>query len=251
MAKKAKEKKRQAKKPWCKLFCIAVTGVIVFAVCLILYCWSLSSQVEKRFSGRRWSIPSKVFSDITVLYPGQKINRELFLSKLNRLGYRKIFQKPKQKGEFCLTGSHIDLFLHDLKVPSQTEDGFLVQIQFSQNFIIVIKRVDTGEPVSVLELEPEEIMSFFGPEREKRQLVSLKHVPRHLIDAIIVVEDNRFYHHHGFDPLGILRAFFANLRHLALRQGGSTLTQQLAKNYFLTPERTISRICYFIFFCKS
>jgi len=92
-----------------------------------------------------------------------------------------------------------------------------------------------------LELEPEEIMSFFGPEREKRQLVSLKHVPRHLIDAIIAIEDIRFYHHHGFDLEGILRALYTNLRHLALRQGGSTITQQLAKSYFLTPEKTLSR----------
>ena len=65
--------------------------------------------------------------------------------------------------------------------------------------------------------------------------------PRHLIDAIIAVEDIRFYHHHGFDPEGILRALYTNLRHLALRQGGSTITQQLAKSYFLTPERTLSR----------
>ena len=220
MGKKANRRKTPAKKSGWKLFCIAVTGVIVIAVGLVFYCWSLSSQIEKRFSGRRWSIPSKVFSDITVLYPGQTINRELFLSKLYRLGYRKVSHKPKQKGEFYASGAGMDLFLHDLKVPSQTREGFPVQIKFSQNFITMIGRLDTGEPVPVLELEPEEIMSFFGPEREKRQLVSLKQVPRHLIEAIIAIEDIRFYHHHGFDFEGILRALYTNLRHLALRQGG-------------------------------
>ena len=241
MGKKAKRKKRHAKKFGWKLFRIAVTGVIVFAVGLVLYCWSLSAQIEKRFSGRRWSIPSKVFSDITVLYPGQTINQELFLSKLYRLGYRKVSHKPKQKGEFCASGADMDLFLHDLKVPSQTREGFPVQIKFSQNFITVIGRLDTGEPVPVLELEPEEIMSFFSPERERRQLVSITQVPRHLIYAVIAAEDIRFYQHHGLDPRGILRALYTNLRHLALRQGGSTITQQLAKSYFLTPERTLSR----------
>jgi len=241
MGQKAKRKKRQAKKSGWKLFCIIITGGLVFAAGLALYCWSLSFQIEKRFSGRRWSIPSKVFSDITVLYPGQTINRELFISKLYRLGYRKISHKPKQKGEFCASGSGMALFLHDLEVPSQKQEGFPVQINFSENIIAGIARLDTGAPVPVLELEPEEIMSFFTPEREKRLLVSLKHVPRHLVDAIIAVEDNRFYLHHGFDPEGILRALYTNLRHLALRQGGSTITQQLAKNYFLTPERTISR----------
>ncbi|WAC07139.1 MAG: PBP1A family penicillin-binding protein [Thermodesulfobacteriota bacterium] len=230
-----------AKKSGWTLFWIAVSGVIVFVIGLCLYCWSLSSQIEKRFSGRRWSIPSKVFSDITVLYPGQTINRELFFSKLYRLGYRKVSHNPTQKGEFCASGSGIALFLHDFEIPSQKQEGFPVQVKFSENIIIGISRLATGEPVPILELEPEEIMSFFGPEREKRQLVSLKQVPRYLIDGIIVTEDNRFYHHHGVDPLGIVRAMLTNMRHLALRQGGSTITQQLAKNYFLTPAKTISR----------
>ena len=186
-------------------------------------------------------MPSKVFSDITVLYPGQTIRRELFLSKLYRLGYQKVSHNPRQNGEFFASGPGVALFLHDLFVPSQKQKGFPVRIQFSQNIITEIVRLDTGEPVPVLELEPEEIMSFFGPEREKRQLVPLKHVPQHLIDAIISVEDNRFYYHHGFDLEGIARALYTNFRHLALRQGGSTITQQLAKNYFLTPERTFSR----------
>jgi len=137
MGQKAKRKKRQAKKSGWKLFCIIITGGLVFAAGLALYCWSLSFQIEKRFSGRRWSIPSKVFSDITVLYPGQTINRELFISKLYRLGYRKISHKPKQKGEFCASGSGMALFLHDLEVPSQKQEGFPVQINFSKNFITV------------------------------------------------------------------------------------------------------------------
>ena len=241
MGKKDRRKKRHAKKLGWELFRIAITGVIVFAVALVLYCWSLSAQIEKRFSGRRWSIPSKVFSDTTVLYPGQKINREFFLAKLFRLGYRKVSRTPEEKGEFRASSAGMALFLHDLEVPSQKQEGFPVQIEFSQNIITLIERLDTGEPVPILELEPEEIMSFFSPEREQRQLVSITHVPRHLIDAILAAEDSRFYYHHGFDPQGILRALYANLRHFALRQGGSTITQQLAKNYFLTPERTFSR----------
>jgi penicillin-binding protein 1B len=104
-----------------------------------------------------------------------------------------------------------------------------------------MKRIDTGDPVPLLELEPEELMLFFGKEREERRLVSLNEVPEHLINAVLAAEDARFFRHPGMDPLGTIRALASNLRHGALREGGSTITQQLAKNYFLTPKKTFSR----------
>jgi len=116
-----------------------------------------------------------------------------------------------------------------------------VQIGFTENRIESITHLTTGEVIPLLELEPEEVMLFFGPERERRQLVSINQVPQHVIHAILGAEDNRFYHHQGLDPRGIARALYTNLRKRAIRQGGSTITQQLAKNYFLTPQRTLSR----------
>jgi penicillin-binding protein 1B len=101
--------------------------------------------------------------------------------------------------------------------------------------------LDNGMSLPILELEPEEIMRFFGPEREQRQLISIDQAPQHLIHAVLAAEDSRFYRHHGVDLRGVLRALYTNLRHGTIRQGGSTITQQLAKNYFLTPERTLSR----------
>lgn len=222
---------------------LKITGlfILLLSAGLVLYGWYLSARVEKRFAGRRWSIPSTVFSDITTLYPGQRINRSLFNKKLNSLGYREVSHKPRKKGEKKTSTSKVTIYLHDLKMPSLTRKGFPVIIRFLQNEIESINRADTGKSVPILELEPEEIMQFFGPEREKRHLISIQQVPEDLIYAVLAAEDGRFYKHHGIDPLGILRALYTNLRHGAIRQGGSTLTQQLAKNYFLTPERTISR----------
>ena len=134
-----------------------------------------------------------------------------------------------------------DIFLHDLQVLSRKREGFPVQIRFLQDEIASITRSDNGEPQTILELEPEEITLFFGAERERRQLVSLDQVSDQLIFAILAAEDSRFYQHHGFDPRGMLRALYTNLRRGAIRQGGSTITQQLAKSYFLTPRRTFVR----------
>lgn len=248
-------------------------AIVVITAILTIYCWHLSSLIDKRFSGRRWSIPSTIYSDITICYPGQDVNKTLLYEKLTRLGYRKIdknagnffdeetphpqppprgsskpYFKPPVfkppwgvKGEMRITESVWEIYLHDLEVPSRRRTGFPVQIRFDHDRIESIIDLDTNETVPILELEPEELMSFFGDEREQRRIVSFDEIPSHLIHAILAAEDVRFYQHHGMDLRAITRAFFTNIRHAAIRQGGSTITQQLAKNYFLTPKRTFSR----------
>lgn len=226
---------------WRRLLKGIVFVFVLTGAGLALYSWHLSVQIEKRFSGRRWSIPSRVFSDTTLLYPGQVMSLPLFHEKLEHLGYRKVSHRPERKGELRTLGAVMELFLHDLDMSLQKRGGFPVQIRLAGNRIVSMVRLDNGEPIPNLELESEELGQFFGPAREQRRLVSIDQVPLHLIHAILAAEDNRFYRHNGVDLRGILRAAYTNLRHSAIRQGGSTLTQQLAKNYFLTPERTFSR----------
>jgi penicillin-binding protein 1B len=208
---------------------------------LALYGWHLSEQIEKRFSGRRWSIPSKVFSDTTILYPGQSINRTSLMAKLEGLGYRKVSHKPLRKGESRISDTTLDLYLNDFEGPYRNRPGFPVRIDIKESSITAISHLETGQPIPILELEPEELMLFFGLEREQRRLVSVDQVPQHVIYAVLAAEDSRFFDHHGLDPRGIVRALYTNLRYGRIRQGGSTITQQLAKNVFLTPERTFSR----------
>jgi penicillin-binding protein 1B len=224
-----------------KIIKYALLVFILSVFGLAVYGWYLSNQVEKRFSARRWSIPSTVYSDTTLLYPGQRFDPSLFKEKLVNLGYHRVNHLPSRKGEIQIRPDALDIFLNDLKTPWTQRAGFPVQIGFSEDRIGTISRRDSGETIPILELEPEEIMQFFGPERERRQLISIEQVPEHLIRAILAAEDHRFFQHYGVDFRGILRALVTNLRHGAIRQGGSTLTQQLAKNYFLTAARTITR----------
>jgi penicillin-binding protein 1B len=218
--------------------------LIIFALggmALATYGWYLSNQVEKRFSARRWSIPSTVYSDTTLLYPGQHFNPSLFAEKLFNLGYRAVDHLPSQKGELQSEPDGLIVYLNDLKTPWNQREGFAVRIIFGKDRIETINRLDSGETVPILELAPEEIMQFFGPERERRQLISIDQVPENLVFAVLAAEDHRFFRHHGIDWRGILRAVMTNLQHGAIVQGGSTLTQQLAKNYFLTSARTLTR----------
>jgi penicillin-binding protein 1B len=205
------------------------------------YGWSLSRDVEKRFSGRRWSIPSTVFSDTTILYPGQRMKTASLSDKFKRLGYRPVDRKPEQKGELRSRGSSFEAFLKDIHLPILERDGFPVKIDIQKETISKISHGRTGEMIPLLELEPEELMHFFGPEREQRRLISIEAVPEHVKRAFMAAEDTRFEDHFGLDLRGIFRAAVVNFRHGGIRQGGSTITQQLAKNYFLTPEKTFTR----------
>jgi penicillin-binding protein 1B len=224
-----------------KITITSLVLVLLLGVSLVLYGWYLSRHIDQRFTARRWSVPSKVYSDTTLLYPGQRINPILLRNKLGALGYRQVSHPPAKKGELQVLPEAITVFLNDLKTPWNNRTGFPVRIAMTASMIESIIRTADKDTVAILELEPEEISLFFGSERERRQLISIQQVPGHLIHAVLAAEDSRFYQHPGVDFKGILRAFITNLRHGSIRQGGSTLTQQLAKNYFLTPARTLTR----------
>ncbi|BCS95728.1 penicillin-binding protein 1B [Desulfoluna limicola] len=206
-----------------------------------IYCWHLTGLVEDRFSGRKWQIPSVIYSDTTLLYTGRKVNLDSFKERLKGIGYRPTGDSPHKKGDYRVSGNELEIYLNDLNVPGKTRFGFPLLLTLKNNAIASMVRRDSGQPVPILELEPEVLMRYFGKTRELRQVVPIDEIPESLQYAVMAAEDARFYTHFGIDPRGILRAVYTNLRHGAIRQGGSTLTQQLAKNYFLTPERTFSR----------
>jgi len=224
-----------------KLYIIGTAILLSVLIGAGIYSWHLSRKVTERFSSRRWSIPSKVFADTMLLYPGQRLDLGHFHEKLNRMGYREVSGRPARRGEIQIIPNGISIFLHDLETPWKKRSGFLVDIEFSQNAIVSMTHRDNGTVIPLMEIDPEEIMLFFGHERERRQLVSISRIPEHVIHAVLAAEDSRFFQHWGIDPRGILRALVANLRHGRIRQGGSTITQQLAKNYFLTSDRSFKR----------
>ena len=214
---------------------VCVTGLALAVLVLAGYGWFAARDIEERFDGRKWRIPSRVYSDTTLLYPGQSISRDLLEERLTHLGYRPVKHAPRQQGRMRVKQDRIEVFLNDLRMPHRYRVGFPAAIGLGGKTIDSILDMRTGEKVPILELEPEELWQFFGPEREERRLVSIEQIPMHVRQAVLAAEDARFYQHFGLDLHGIGRAMLANLRSLAVAQGGSTITQQLAKNYFLTP----------------
>ena len=136
----------------------------------------------------------------------------------------------------------MEITLHDFLYPGGEFEGFPVRIETVEG---TIKRLrDLREPakeIYAVDLEPELITGLFEQVWEERKLVSLSEVPEHTVGAVIAVEDHRFYEHFGLDLPSIARALLANLEAGRIVQGASTLTQQLVKNFYLTPKRTFSR----------
>ncbi len=224
-----------------KLVSVLFILCMVLSVCFSYIFYYYSNIVEEKFTGRKWSVPTTVYSDTTFMYPGQKINKSLFKEKLKTLLYKEVFNMPEKKGEVFFLSDKILIFLKDIDLPFFKRDGFFVKIILKNQSIVSIVNISTKKSVLILEIEPEEVFRFFGKDYEQRHLVSIKKIPGYLKNAVISAEDKNFYSHFGIDIKGILRAFYLNIKHFDIRQGGSTITQQLAKNFFLTHKRTYLR----------
>lgn len=196
---------------------------------------------EKLGQHRKWNLPSRVFSDAEYVYPGFDIRVRRLVEKLDRLGYRNTGADIATPGDYALTQEHLDVYLHDFEYPQENFKGFPVRFELLRNVIERIEDITTHTTIELVRLEPEVIAPIFDERMEDRTIITLQDVPPKLLEAIILIEDERFFRHHGVDPIGILRAAAANLVAMRIVQGGSTLTQQLVKNYFLSPRKSFLR----------
>ncbi len=220
---------------------LAIAG---FLAGLMLSSWilELDDIVVDRFAGKRFSVPSKVFSAPLVVYPGVDWQRIDLAGWFERLGYR---AQPAggrlAPGRFTWAPGAVRVHLRAFSHPLRSEPARDLVLKLAGGRISEIIDAPTRATVDVVVLEPEPVSAFLGSDREQRELVEIDDVPPHLIDAIYAVEDRRFEEHHGIDLRRIIGAMLVNLRSGKIEQGASTLTQQLVKNFFLTPERTFSR----------
>src|SRR3990170_32574 len=225
---------------------IALMAVLFVVPTAIYYFYSyytsLETELVTRFSGKRWDIPSRIYYDSLIVYPGQNLKDLGFLDRLARLNYHRIGpnEKVSARGEYSFDAkrSRLVLFLHSFGYPYRRFDGELVEMRISpdQRILLMADPV-TQKPIFSIELEPELISGIFQGVWEQRRLIRLSQIPPAMIDAILAAEDHRFYEHHGIDPMRIAKAAWVDLISGRLRQGGSTLTQQLMKNFFLTQKR--------------
>jgi penicillin-binding protein 1B len=232
-----------------KIALIGVGAIILFALPPTLWLFfsyydGLENEVVTRFSGKRWNIPSRIYSESVSVYPGQNLNDLGFFERLARLDYHPVpMGKVTTRGEYSYdrTRGKLNIFLHSFAYPYKTFSGQLVDISLKNDTIASMQDGVSHEPVYAVELEPELISGIFEGEWEQRRLVRLSQIPPTMINAILAAEDHRFYEHHGVDLVRTVKAAWIDFTSRQVRQGGSTLTQQLMKNFFLTRERSYQR----------
>ena len=214
---------------------LGLVGLVVLAGFAVY----LDAVVQEKFSGKRWTIPAKVYARPLELFVGQKLSKDDFLVELDALGYRResVANGP---GAASVNGNTVDLNTRGFQFYEGLEQAQRVRVRFSGDYVAGLSAANDAK-LAVVRLEPLLIGGLYPKNLEDRILIKLDQVPPYLLDTLVAVEDRDFYHHFGVSPKSIARAVWVNTSSGAMRQGGSTLTQQLVKNFFLTNERSLSR----------
>jgi penicillin-binding protein 1B len=203
------------------------------------YVFYLDHQVVKQFEGRRWTLPAQVYAAPLELYAGAPLPLPELQHELERLHYRKA-DKADHPGTYRVAGEHVEVALRPANFADETRPAQQLTITGGGAGILHLQD-GSGQELPVLRLEPLLIGSIFPTHGEDRIIVTPQEVPPLLPAALKAVEDRKFDTHHGIDPMAMLRAAWVNARAGQIEQGGSTLTQQLVRSYFLSTRQTFSR----------
>jgi len=200
--------------------------------------WWLNGQVVSRFEGQKWQVPSEVYSAPIILASGAPWKKQDLENLLEETGYR--FGRNSQKVGWAArsrtkVSAHLRSYVDHLGFHESERRIFSFQ-----DGRLVIQALN-GDEIGEARIEPQRIGFLYGGNTESRQILTYDEIPKPLMDILVAVEDQDFYHHWGISLTGIARAVVVNFTHGSRRQGGSTLTQQLVKNMYLSSERTYTR----------
>jgi penicillin-binding protein 1B len=214
-----------------KLF---LTAALAAALCIIY----LDAKITSTFSDKMWELPAEVYARPLELFVGARVSRDDLAYELAALGYRTV-TSVRNPGEVVQRGDSFEIFTRGFSFPGERESARRIKLEIRNARVSVLSA--GGRKIELMRLDPVHIGGIYPSHGGDRVLVRLADVPESLRLGLLSIEDRGFYEHWGFSISGIARAALSNFRSGQVVAGGSTITQQLVKNYYLTPERTLIR----------
>src|SRR5258705_5724707 len=212
--------------------------VLTVALLAAGYTLYLDIRVREEFEGRRFALPARIYARPLELHAGLKLQQAAVEQELRDLGYRDA-PREGESGWFERKGDGLEIAVRPFVFWDGPQEAKRLRVAFDGGKVSSLHDAQ-GAELALARLEPLLIGGIYPANNEDRVLVRLSEVPKHFVSALIATEDRKFFSHSGFDLRAVARAALSVFSpgHM---QGGSTLTQQLVKNFFLTSERTLSR----------
>ena len=214
--------------------------LIIIAV-VLSYSIYLDNVVTEKFEGRIWQLPARVYARPLELYDGKKITVKQLKSELDWLNYTKVDQLPVQPGQYHQWNGTFEIISRDFDFWDGREVSRKIRVEIQSGELAKLQDLYSSQPITLVRFDPPYITGIFPSHGEDRILLKLDKIPDDFVKMLVLTEDRRFYDHPGVDVISIARAFLANIKAGHTVQGGSTITQQLIKNLFLTSKQSLWR----------
>ena len=227
---------------WISRFGLVILGtstlLLLVATGIGTYYWiAYGRMIDLRLSGHTQQTTARIYAAPMRIYNGEALTVADIANHLQRAGYSEL-DVSGTPGRYILHGNTIEIRPSNDSIFGAKNR---LVVEFGGAGITKIRSMDTGAALDSAEVEPELLTSLFDSTREKRRAISYNDIPKMMRDAVLSVEDRRFFEHPGFDPVRILGAAWADLRHGARVQGGSTISMQVARSFFFNTDRTYRR----------